>query len=68
MGEAPSKGRFQLPSLEEDAVIAEIDGTTLAMILGGVDLKSAKRRGLRERQLTSPVRVVKALGLARDDC
>lgn len=38
------KGRFQLPSLEEGAVVAEIDGTTLAMILGGVDLKSAKRR------------------------
>lgn len=38
------RGRFQLPSVEENSVVAEIDGTTLAMILGGVDLKSAKRR------------------------
>ena len=38
------KGRFQLPSFDEDAVVAEVDGTTLAMILGGVDLQSVKRR------------------------
>lgn len=38
------RGRFQLPSVDDDSVVAEIDGTMLAMILGGVDLKSAKRR------------------------
>ena len=38
------KGRFQLPSFDDGAVVAEVDGTTLAMILGGVDLQSAKRR------------------------
>ncbi|MEZ6101135.1 MAG: IS66 family insertion sequence element accessory protein TnpB [Pirellulaceae bacterium] len=38
------RGRFQLPSAKDDSIVAEIDGTTLAMILGGVDLGSAKRR------------------------
>ena len=37
-------GRFQLPTFDGDAVAAEVDKTTLAMILDGVDLKSAKRR------------------------
>jgi transposase len=38
------RGRFQLPAVDSDVVVAEIDATTLAMILGGVDLDSAKRR------------------------
>ena len=38
------RGRFQLPAVDDESIVAEIDGTTLAMILGGVDLESAKRR------------------------
>ena len=38
------RGRFQLPSVDGNSLVAEIDSTTLAMILGGVDLASAKRR------------------------
>ncbi len=37
-------GRFQKPLAEENAISVEIDATTLAMILGGVDLATAKRR------------------------
>ena len=38
------RGRFQIPAVDGQSIVAEIDGTTLAMILGGVDLESAKRR------------------------
>ena len=39
------RGRFQMPSGGDAASLAiEIDGVTLAMMLGGVDLHSAKRR------------------------
>lgn len=38
------RGRFQLPGCDPDAAVTEIDPTTLAMILGGVDLQSVKRR------------------------
>jgi len=38
------RGCFQFPFCEADAVVTEIDATTLAMILGGIDLQSAKRR------------------------
>jgi transposase len=38
------RGRFQIPTAEEDAISVEIDGTTLTMILGGVDLQSVHRR------------------------
>lgn len=38
------RGCFQLPSVDEGSIVAEIDATTLAMILGGVDLSTAKRR------------------------
>lgn len=38
------RGRFQKPLAEENRVAVEIDATTLAMILGGVDLATAKRR------------------------
>lgn len=39
------RGRFQLPGGRDAASLAiEIDSVTLAMILGGVDLGTAKRR------------------------
>ena len=39
------RGRFQLPTGRDAAsLVLEIDSVTLAMILGGVDLDSAKRR------------------------
>ena len=38
------RGRFQIPGPGDDASMVEIDGTTLAMILGGVDLQSVRRR------------------------
>ena len=38
------RGRFQIPVSRDGAISVEVDGTTLAMILGGVDLQSAQRR------------------------
>lgn len=38
------RGRFQIPAAKEDGISVEIDGTTLFMILGGVDLQSVQRR------------------------
>jgi transposase len=38
------RGCFQIPAAKEDAITVEIDGTTLFMILGGVDLQSVHRR------------------------
>lgn len=38
------RGCFQLPPAEQEAVVTEVDAMTLAMILGGIDLGSAKRR------------------------
>lgn len=38
------RGRFQIPRGRDGASSVEIDGTTLAMILGGVDLQSVRRR------------------------
>lgn len=38
------RGCFQIPQAQEGAISLEIDGTTLAMILGGVDLRSVQRR------------------------
>lgn len=38
------RGGFQIPASQEGASKVEIDGTTLAMILGGVDLESVHRR------------------------
>lgn len=37
-------GSYQLPAVAEDAQGVEIDATQLALLLGGVDLRSAKRR------------------------
>ena len=49
------RGRFQNPSSSAEADVVEIDTTTLAMILGGIDLDSAQRR--KRYQLPAPVRV-----------
>ena len=38
------RGRFQIPVSRDGAITVEVDGTTLAMILGGVDLQTAQRR------------------------
>lgn len=38
------RGRFQAPPAQDASAIAEIDAVTLSMILGGIDLASAKRR------------------------
>jgi transposase len=38
------RGGFETPPARDDAITVEIDGTTLAMILGGVDLQSVQRR------------------------
>jgi hypothetical protein len=38
------QGSFQRPIAEGDNAAIEIDATTLGLILGGVDLDSAKRR------------------------
>lgn len=38
------RGRFQIPGPGGDGSAVEIDSTTLAMILGGVDLQSVRRR------------------------
>jgi transposase len=38
------RGRFQIPTAKEDGIPVEIDGTTLFLILGGVDLQSVQRR------------------------
>jgi transposase len=39
------RGSFQMPSgMDAASLTVEVDGTTLAMILGGVDLHTARRR------------------------
>jgi transposase len=42
-------GRFQRPTDSAQGLSMEIDGTTLGMILGGVDLNTAKRRRRYQR-------------------
>lgn len=37
-------GTYELPAVLDDAQGVEIDATSLALLLGGVELKSAKRR------------------------
>lgn len=39
-----ARGRFQSPAAADASRVAEIDAVTLSMILGGIDLASAKRR------------------------
>ena len=38
------RGRFQIPGGEPGSAVTEIDATTLAMMLGGIDLHSVRRR------------------------
>ena len=51
------RGRFQAPAANDDAIKVEIDGTTLAMILGGVDLQSVQRRKRYQVPPQSPTTV-----------
>jgi transposase len=37
------RGRFQLPRIPSDASSVMLDADSLAMLLGGVDLKSVRR-------------------------
>lgn len=48
------RGRFQIPTAEEEAISVEVDGTTLTMILGGVDLQSVHRRKRYQAPPRSP--------------
>ncbi len=48
------KGTFQLPRVEEGQTRAEIDPGSLAMILEGIDLRSAVRRKRYQRPRTAP--------------
>jgi transposase len=38
-----SQGRFRMPSIPADAERVEMDATTLAMLLDGIDVKRVKR-------------------------
>lgn len=38
-----SQGRFRMPSIPSDAERIEMDATTLAMLLDGIDVKRVKR-------------------------
>jgi len=38
-----SQGRFRLPKIPTDAVRVELDATTLAMLLDGIDVKYVRR-------------------------
>jgi transposase len=38
------RGCFQLPGVRDTSPAMEIDSTTLAMILGGIDVRTAQRR------------------------
>ena len=49
------RGCFQLPGMRDTAPAVEIDSTTLAMILGGVDVRTAQRR--RRYQAPLPQRL-----------
>ena len=48
------RGRFQIPLYPDGARSVQVDGTTLAMILGGVDLRTVQRR--KRYQAPSPRR------------
>jgi transposase len=49
------RGRFQIPLAGEQAISVEIDSTALAMILGGVDLRTAQRRPRFQVDCRAPV-------------
>lgn len=38
-----SQGRFRMPAVPVDATRVELDATTLAMLLGGIDVKHVRR-------------------------
>jgi transposase len=38
------RGSFQRPTSTQDETVIEVDATTLALILSGIELQSAKRR------------------------
>ena len=38
-----SQGRFRLPKIPADVTRVELDGTTLAMLLDGIDVKHVRR-------------------------
>ena len=38
-----SQGRFRMPAIADDAERVEMDATTLAMLLDGIDVKRVKR-------------------------
>jgi len=59
------QGRFQLPSFDDEVVVAEVDGMTLAMILGGVDLNSAKRRKRYQVNATSTTAAVDPMSASK---
>ena len=42
------KGRFVLPTVAADALVIELDGTQLAMLLDGIDLRGVKRQAAWE--------------------
>ena len=48
------RGTFQLPEVEEGATRAEVDPAALAMILEGIDLRSAVRRKRYTRSSRRP--------------
>ncbi|HEV8000299.1 MAG TPA: IS66 family insertion sequence element accessory protein TnpB [Planctomycetaceae bacterium] len=46
-----SPGTFQLPAVPHDAVSIEMTATQLALILSGIDLRSARQRKRYERPM-----------------
>lgn len=44
------RGCFQWPPSQTGALVTEVDTTTLAMMLGGIDLRSVKRRKRYQRE------------------
>ena len=51
------RGRFRLPSVEANAVEILIDGTQLAMLLDGIDLKQVKPQKRWQPQQNSLYRI-----------
>ena len=44
-----ARGRFRLPALGADGASIELDGAELAMLLGGFDVRSARRTTVWQR-------------------
>ena len=45
-----AKGRFRLPAIDADTVRVVLDGTELAMLLGGFDLAQTRRLSAWKRE------------------